>query len=81
MQEEFDSSRPTFVDSLPDELLASIMRLLPWQERVLSLELVSKRWNRVVKRDGYSDRIEFDNEDWEYRGIQGHEDVGYIMED
>lgn len=56
--------RPTLfchIDSLPDELLAAIIRCLSYYERVESAELVSKRWYRVARHSGWSDVTVFDN--------------------
>lgn len=43
------------MDGVPDEVLASIIRLLPWRERLASVERVSKRWGRVARKSGWSD--------------------------
>lgn len=49
------------MESLPDELLAAIIRCLSWEERVESAELVSKRWNRVARHSGWSDVTAYDS--------------------
>lgn len=55
------TSPPANMDSVPDELLASIIRLLPWRERIASVERVSRRWRRVAVEGGWSDFTVFKN--------------------
>lgn len=49
------------MDVLPDEMLATIIRLLPWRERLSKIERVSKRWNRVARKSGWSNFTVFDS--------------------
>lgn len=53
------------VYSLPDEVLASIIRLLPWRERIASVERVSRKWRRVALEGGWSDFTVLDSREWE----------------
>lgn len=59
---EHDPEQPCHIDSLPDELLARLILLLPWEERLRGVERVSKRWRRVSTKSGWSDFTVFDNQ-------------------
>lgn len=64
-QMEHDPSQPCHIDSVPDEVLASILRLLPWRERIVNVERVSRRWRRVALEGGWSDWNVFNSREWE----------------
>jgi F-box-like len=55
------TSTPANMDIVPDEVLASIIRLLPWRERIASVERVSRRWRRVALERGWSDFTVFNS--------------------
>lgn len=59
-----DPSQPCYVDSVSDEVLASIMRLLPWKNRIASVERVSRRWQRVALERGWRDFTLVNSRDW-----------------
>lgn len=59
-----DPSQFCYIDHLPDEVLASIFRLLPWKERIAIVEQVSKRWRRVALESGWKDFNVFDAREW-----------------
>lgn len=61
---QHDQSSPSHVDRLTDEVLARIIRLLPWRERLVSAEQVSRRWRRVALEAGWSDFTAFGNQPW-----------------
>jgi len=65
-QDEYDPSQPCLIDGLPDELLAKVLLLVPWGDRLRNLERVSKRWRRVVIERGWCNFIVFDNDPYDY---------------
>lgn len=61
---EYDPSQPCYLDRLPDEVLASIIRLLPWKKRITIVEPVSRRWRRVALEGGWKDFTMFNSREW-----------------
>jgi hypothetical protein len=64
------------IDRLDDELLARIIRLLWWRERIACVELVSRRWNRVAKWGGWRGFTEFNDCDDDFAESESNVRVG-----
>jgi F-box-like len=58
-QEEEDHS--VEMGELPDEVLAQIVRSLPWRDRISAAERVSRRWRRVAVDAGWGDFRQLDD--------------------
>lgn len=71
-------SSSTDINSLPSELLVSIIKHLPWRDRA-KVERVNKHWRHLALTYGWSDAEHFDifssDSDWKYGFGDSMEDL------